>query len=129
MVYRIELSLYIYGGRERCNNYASETLFFPLPPFYSITFFSLINPSIYHLFMFSYQFPLPYFLRLLIETNCFLQMHFNLNFPWFIFILGHFTIYSSTRFPRAPSVFLQLCKRSLHCKPLYLPLPIFLSAK
>ncbi len=67
--------------------------------------------------MSSYQFTFHRFLRLLIETNRFLQMHFNLNFSWSILNLGHFTISSSTRFPRVPSVLLQLCKPCLHCKP------------
>ncbi len=67
--------------------------------------------------MFSFQLPFLYFPRLLIETNRFLQMHFNLNIPSFIFNLGHFTISSSTRFPRVPPVYIQLCMPCLHCKP------------
>ncbi len=44
-------------------------------------------------------------------------MHFNLNFAWFIFNLGHFKISPSTRFPRVPYVLIQFCKPCLHCKP------------
>ncbi len=44
-------------------------------------------------------------------------MHFNLNFPWFIFNLRHFTISPSTRFPHILPVFLQFCKLCSHCKP------------
>ena len=67
-----------------------ETLFLPFfHPFIQLPFFPSFKPSIQHRFMFSCQFPFLYFLRLLKETNRFLQMHFNLKFPWLIFNLGH----------------------------------------
>ena len=102
----------VLSGRWRSWN----TIFPLFPPFYSIIFFSLFS-LLFSFFMFSYLLPFLHFLHLLIETNRFLQTHFNLNFPWFIFNLGHFIISPSTRFPRLPSVFLHLCKDCLQCKP------------
>ncbi len=98
-----------------------EILFFLLfHPFIQLPSFPFLTLLFSIFFTLSYQFRFLYFLRLLIETNRSLQMPFNLNFRWFIFNLGHFTISLATRFLRVPSVFTQLCKPCSHCTALLL---------